>query len=241
MNDFDVDDAAYEEEDLEERGRAFREAAASAGLNISAPLAAGPPQRTAEELVTIGEAARRLGVSPSVVRRGLKTGQYKGRFEAHPKGSRWMVSLPVADKMELASPHLNDAAMDTTIADLEAENERLREHLANADGMARSLAAALEVSQQATAQALALVEQSHALAQQAQALALSNGQALAQLATAPLVLNEAPAHVSREYVSPHKVTDESHTAAQAPSRFMGAPVTGATLARIALRLLFKQH
>ena len=239
MNNFDVDDAAYAEEDLEERGRAFREAAASAGLNISAPLAAEPPQRTTEELVTIGEAARRLGVSPSVVRRGLKTGQYKGRFEAHSKGSRWMVSIPTADEMELASPQLNDGAIKTTIADLEAENERLKEQLANADDMARSLAAALEVSQQATAQALALVEQSHALVQQAQALALFNGQALAQLATAPLVLDEAPALFSREPVSTHQVTDESHTAAQVPSRSMSAPGTGATLARIALRLLFK--
>jgi hypothetical protein len=46
------------------------------------------------EYVSIPEAARRLGLSKSAVRRRLQSGQLEGRQEQRPQGHVWLIALP---------------------------------------------------------------------------------------------------------------------------------------------------
>jgi hypothetical protein len=50
--------------------------------------------QTTAEYVTIPEAARRLGLSKSAVRRRLQSGQLAGRREERPQGHVWLIALP---------------------------------------------------------------------------------------------------------------------------------------------------
>ena len=46
------------------------------------------------ELVTVPEAARRLGVTEDTVKRRLRKGELQGERKARPQGYTWMVELP---------------------------------------------------------------------------------------------------------------------------------------------------
>jgi transposase len=46
------------------------------------------------ELVTVPEAARRLGVTEDTVKRRLRKGELQGERKARPQGYTWMVGLP---------------------------------------------------------------------------------------------------------------------------------------------------
>ena len=46
------------------------------------------------ELVTMGEAAQRMGVSVDTVRRRLRRGELLGRHQPTPQGFIWLVELP---------------------------------------------------------------------------------------------------------------------------------------------------
>ena len=50
--------------------------------------------QTTSEYVTIAEAAERLGISKSAVRRRLHAGQLFGRQEERPQGHVWLIALP---------------------------------------------------------------------------------------------------------------------------------------------------
>jgi predicted site-specific integrase-resolvase len=47
------------------------------------------------ELLTIAEAAQRLGVSQDTVHRRLKKGQLTGRQQTTPQGFTWLIEMPV--------------------------------------------------------------------------------------------------------------------------------------------------
>jgi hypothetical protein len=46
------------------------------------------------ELVTVPEAARRLGITEDTVKRRLRKGELQGERKARPQGYTWMVKLP---------------------------------------------------------------------------------------------------------------------------------------------------
>jgi predicted transcriptional regulator of viral defense system len=62
--------------------------------------------QTTSEYVTIAEAAERLGISKSAVRRRLHSGQLTGRQEERPQGHVWLIALP----MDAPDAHPNGAA-----------------------------------------------------------------------------------------------------------------------------------
>ena len=51
------------------------------------------PDPEAPDLLPVAEAARALGVSVSAVRRGLKSGRYRGQRQATPQGFVWLVQV----------------------------------------------------------------------------------------------------------------------------------------------------
>ena len=60
------------------------------------------------ERLTTSDAARRLGVSPSTVRRRIATGHLRAERDPRPQGMRYIVLLdPIAatPAVELGSPH----------------------------------------------------------------------------------------------------------------------------------------
>ena len=56
------------------------------------------------ELLTIAEAAQRLGVSIDTVHRRLKRGQLSGHQHTTPQGFTWLIEIPVAPRDSESTP-----------------------------------------------------------------------------------------------------------------------------------------
>jgi hypothetical protein len=89
------------------------------------------------ERVTIQQAAARLGVSPDTIRRRMLSGKLKAIREPRPQGFRWLVELPVDQRVEelerqLAAVRTERAALIAALEARTAEVERLRQLLASA-------------------------------------------------------------------------------------------------------------
>jgi DNA-binding transcriptional MerR regulator len=100
------------------------------------------------ELLTIAEAAQRLGVSTDTIHRRLRRGQLSGQRQPTPQGFTWLIEIPVAPRN----------SKDGTPADAPAtavDTQRLEQ-------MVAMLQAQLEVKDKQ-------IEQLHVLLQQAQA------------------------------------------------------------------------
>jgi hypothetical protein len=55
------------------------------------------------ELVTMGEAAHRIGVSVDTVRRRLRRGELQGRHQPTPQGFIWLIEIPEQSGLGMAS------------------------------------------------------------------------------------------------------------------------------------------
>jgi hypothetical protein len=106
------------------------------------------------ELVTVPEAARRLGVTEDTVKRRLRKGELQGERKARPQGYTWMVELPDEESgtdSTVSSP--SDDTVDHQVSN--GEIRRLEE-------MVSMLQHQLEVRERE-------VQELHVLLQQAQA------------------------------------------------------------------------
>jgi hypothetical protein len=145
------------------------------------------------EDVTIPEAARRLGISRSAVRRRLQSGQLTGRQEPRPQGHIWLVTLPAgagtsrqvpadADTFREVPRQVPAGAADDSPAAPQMALEAMR-----AAGMAsytRELLEPLHARLEAQAERIGRLEleleQSRARVAELEAVPVSNGQAETQ-------------------------------------------------------------
>jgi hypothetical protein len=86
------------------------------------------------ELVSIREAATRLGVSADTVRRRLKRGELGGEQEATPQGFVWRVEVPVETQPTAPAEATNAAQAASVLVEDALEAARLRERV---DGLER--------------------------------------------------------------------------------------------------------
>src|SRR5215212_5855918 len=115
----------------------------------------------ATQLVSIQEAAARLGVSVDTVRRRLKRGELTGEREPTPQGFVWRVALPIGghapeqpdapagalssvvdsleDAVELAQLRERVAGLERLAAELQSERDDWREHARRDSEAAREL------------------------------------------------------------------------------------------------------
>lgn len=227
VRDFGLGDEEIGLEELEHRAQAFRGAAREAGIHTAAPPALSPSPAVADEFFTLGEAARRLGRSVSSVRRAVKSGGLPGVMEHRAQGDRWMVLLPSADHPQIR----NDPPSPSTTSEVEALRETvalLRGQLAHADSTLDMALGALRASQRAT--------------EQAQALAFSNGQALAALTAAPRLVEEpsqAAPHPSTGEGVPNPIRRRHPTHPNGGSTRSIVEGAATALVRSTLRLLFR--
>jgi hypothetical protein len=73
---------------------------------------------TAPALLPVAEAARALGVSVSAVRRGLKSGRYRGQRQETPQGFVWLVAVGTGD---------DDRVGGDRVGGLRVGDDRIRE------------------------------------------------------------------------------------------------------------------
>jgi len=77
------------------------------------------------EKVSVGEAARRLGVSTDTIRRRISKGELTAHQEPTPQGFRWEVELELTDQ-PLNGHDSNIEALVTTLqAQVQAQGEEL--------------------------------------------------------------------------------------------------------------------
>jgi excisionase family DNA binding protein len=118
------------------------------------------------ELVTMTEAAQRLGVSTDTIKRRLRRGELKGRKQPRPQGFTWLIEL----KAEFENGNGTRAA---TRAHTDASTGAL-EHLENLIASLRSQVAAQQEQLVAKDHQIETkdrqIEQLHVLLQQAQAM-----------------------------------------------------------------------
>jgi hypothetical protein len=119
----------------------------------------------AMELVSLAEAAQRLGVSVDTIKRRLRKGELKGRQDPRPQGYTWLIEMPDSSADGLACPAGSQAdTLASSLADLEAatvEIVNLREMLAMAQGQLAAQQAELKAKNQQ-------ITELHVLLQQAQ-------------------------------------------------------------------------
>jgi len=119
------------------------------------------------ELVSIQEAAARLGVSADTVRRRLKRDELTGEREPTPQGFIWRIALPLAeyapetpgaaagasavdslgDAVELAQLRERVAGLERLAAELQSERDDWREHARRDSEAARELRVLLQNEQ----------------------------------------------------------------------------------------------
>jgi hypothetical protein len=88
--------------------------------------------QTTSEYVTIAEAAQRLGISKSAVRRRLHSGQLGGRQEERPQGHIWLIALPSGQGTVPPNGHANGAARTATSRHVPADDGTSRQAAAGA-------------------------------------------------------------------------------------------------------------
>ncbi len=117
------------------------------------------------ELVTIKEAAERLGVSPDTVRRRLKRGELTGEHETTPQGFVWRVAFPTGER---ASETPGEPA---TVGGDAIELARLRERVAGLERLTTELSEDRNAWREQAARSEESARELRILVQQAQALA----------------------------------------------------------------------
>jgi hypothetical protein len=118
------------------------------------------------ELVSLPEAAQRLGVSVDTVKRRLRRGELKGRQEPRPQGYTWLIEVPDNNSGSTADSNA------TSMADLDSgtvEVLNLREMLTMAQAQITVQQEQLAMKDQQLETKDRQIEQLHVLLQQAQA------------------------------------------------------------------------
>jgi hypothetical protein len=115
------------------------------------------------ELLSIGQAVTRLGVSEVTIRRRLRKGELKGQKRQTPQGYVWMIELPD----DVAEDNKNGGngegeSLSELVAALRAQVEGQQE-------LVDSLQAQVKVQQEELTAKNKQIEQLHVLLQQAQA------------------------------------------------------------------------
>ena len=115
------------------------------------------------ELLSIGQAVTRLGVSEVTIRRRLRKGELKGQKRQTPQGYVWMIELPD----DVAEDNKNGGngegeSLSELVAALRAQVEGQQE-------LVDSLQAQVKVQQEELTAKNKQIEQLHILLQQAQA------------------------------------------------------------------------
>ena len=115
------------------------------------------------ELVSIGQAVRRLGVSEVTIRRRLRKGELHGHKRQTPQGYVWMVELPddVAENNKDGSNREGESLSELVAA--------LRSQVEGQQELVDSLQAQVKAQQEELTAKNKQIEQLHVLVQQAQA------------------------------------------------------------------------
>jgi hypothetical protein len=113
------------------------------------------------ELVSIGQAVTRLGVSEVTIRRRLRKGELNGHKRQTPQGYVWMVELP-ADVSEETKSNGEGESLSELVAALRSQVEGQQE-------LVDSLQAQIKAQQEELTAKNRQIEQLHVLLQQAQA------------------------------------------------------------------------
>jgi len=80
-------------------------------------------------MVSIREAADRLGVSQDTIRRRLRAGTLRGEQEETPQGFRWRVEVATSDQEATTNRQEHPQASDTLVAVLQNQIEAQAEEL----------------------------------------------------------------------------------------------------------------
>jgi hypothetical protein len=115
------------------------------------------------ELVSIGQAVTRLGVSEVTIRRRLRKGELKGQKRQTPQGYVWLIELP--DDVSEDKKN-SDSGEGESLSELVAA---LRSQVEGQQELVDSLQAQVKVQQEELAAKNKQIEQLHILLQQAQA------------------------------------------------------------------------
>jgi len=83
-----------------------------------------PNRRKSVETVSVGEAARRLGVSTDTIRRRISKGELTAHQEPTPQGYRWQVELELDNKAVNHESNL-EALVITLQNQVQAQGEEL--------------------------------------------------------------------------------------------------------------------
>jgi chromosome segregation ATPase len=115
------------------------------------------------ELVTMTEAAQKLGVSTDTIKRRLRRGELKGRKQPRPQGFTWLIELEV----EFENDNGTQAA---TRAHTDASTDASTGALEHLEDLIVSLRSQVAAQQEQLLAKDHQIEQLHVLLQQAQAM-----------------------------------------------------------------------
>jgi multidrug efflux pump subunit AcrA (membrane-fusion protein) len=115
------------------------------------------------ELLSIGQAVTRLGVSEVTIRRRLRKGELKGQKRQTPQGYVWLIELP--DDIPEDNKNGGDGEGES-LAELVAA---LRSQVEGQQELVDSLQAQVKIQQEELTAKNKQIEQLHVLLQQAQA------------------------------------------------------------------------
>jgi hypothetical protein len=115
------------------------------------------------ELLSIGQAVTRLGVSEVTIRRRLRKGELRGQKRQTPQGYVWMIELPddVSEDKKIGSKGEGESLSELVAA--------LRSQVEGQQDLVNSLQAQVKVQQEELTTKNKQIEQLHVLLQRAQA------------------------------------------------------------------------
>jgi DNA-binding transcriptional MocR family regulator len=122
-------------------------------------------------MLTMVEAAHRLGVSVDTVKRRIQKGELKGHQQPRPQGFVWLVEMPEESNQPGSNP--TDTPVDTTVSTgelrrLEEMVQFLKDELAARDAQLESWKQEAEAHRDQLQAKDRQIEQLHVLLQQAQ-------------------------------------------------------------------------
>jgi len=85
------------------------------------------------EMISVGEAAKRLGVSTDTVRRRIGKGELLAHREPTPQGFRWEVELPDNGSQDMNGHHSSNG-LESLVVTLQAHVQTQAEELAAKNG-----------------------------------------------------------------------------------------------------------
>lgn len=127
-----------------------------------APRSEGDPVPGDIERLTVAEAAKRLGVSTSTIRRRIRLGELQAAIEQHPQGKRIFVFMPMAGPPREAASDGSSVAVHATSeveSELRAHIETLRHALAAEQRAGAELRELLGLEKLATGEARRRLEE----------------------------------------------------------------------------------